>query len=196
MPINQKNFPILILLTGGEFFGLSFPLPILFGTGLGIVRPETWTLQRPSRGTITHTAGSAFLDDFGSSVPVLTLAGNTGWQEPTALAGLVSLQLLEAMFQEYLLRRKRTAEAGQDPDTVHLFYFDALNLQAFLVYPHEFQANRQKNNPLLYFYNIRFSALRDLKYDLIYGQAPIPFFDPFPLLTQTQAAFEELQLAA
>lgn len=195
MPIDQKNLPILIILQGGEFFGTTIPLPFLFGTGIGVTRPDTWQLTRPSRGTVTHTAASAFLDDFGAGIPTLVIAGNTGWNKPAGIAGLVALQYLEVIFQEYLARRKRTAEAGLDPDLVHLFYLDALNLQAFLVYPHEFNIDRAKNNPLLFMYRIRFTVLHDLKYELLYGQAPIPFSDPLPLLTRVETTFGGLLAA-
>lgn len=192
MPINQKNLPIILILTGGEFFGITFPIPFVFGTGAGIVRPDTWKLKRPSRSTTTHTAASAFLDDFGPGVPTLVMAGSTGWSDPAELGGLVAIQLLEAFLLEYLNRRKRTAEAGGDPDTVHLLYLDALNLEAFLVYVADFQIDRSKNSPLLYFYTVQFTVLRDLKYEPLFGIADVPQSEPLGLLRSVKTNFAEL----
>lgn len=192
MPIIQKNLPIVFILQGGELFAEKIPIPILFGTGIGLVTPENWQLLRPSRGTITHTATAAFLDDFGPGVPMLLMSGTTGWSEPKEFGGIVGLQALEVMFQEYLNRRKRMAEAGLDPDLVHLLYLDALHVQALLVYPHEFQIDRTKNSPLLYFYHMRLSALRDLKYEALFGVAQTPLLHATELLQSAQSEFRRM----
>jgi hypothetical protein len=162
MPISQKNRPIILILQGGEFFSLGIiPVPFLFGSPGGIVRPENLQILRPARGTVVHTAGAAFLDDFGEGVGTIVMQGHTGWSEP-ALAGEVAFQQLRLMFQEYLARRKRTKLANLDPDGVRLIYLDSLNLEAFLVYPHEFSLKRSRTRPLLYMYHLRLSILRDL----------------------------------
>lgn len=188
MPISQRNLPIVIILQGGELFAEFFPLPFIFGPG-GIIRPEAWQLIRPSRGTVVHTAEDAFLEDYGPGVPTLLLSGHTGWDNPTGLAGIVAFQLLEAMFQEYLRRRKRNAAAGFDPDNVRLIYLDTLNIQAFLVYPQEFHAEKSKRNALLYYYRLRFTVLVDLKYEGLYGIADLPFANPVGLLNNVSAGF-------
>jgi hypothetical protein len=180
MPFPQKDLPILLDLQGGGFFSspLNFPLPLLFGSPAGIIRPENLTLTRPNRGTVIHSAENAWLDDFGRGVPILTFSGHTGWQEPSvALASIVAFKLFEALLVEYEERRKRTAAAGGDPDTVKLLYFDALNAQAFVLYPIEFTLNRTKSHPLLYFYQARFYVLFDLIYDSLYGYLPTDFLD-------------------
>ena len=168
MPINQTNLPILLVLQGGEFFAGQIPAPFLFGTAGGIVRPENLSLTRPSAGTVVHTAGhgSAFLDDFGPAPGSLTLQGSTGYDVPTGFAGLAAFKALELLLQEYLDRRKRTADAGIDPDTVNLFYFDILNAEAFLIYPATFTLDRNKRGPLMYFYRMQFHLLRDLLHDV------------------------------
>jgi hypothetical protein len=180
MPFPQKDLPILLDLQGGGFFSspLNFPLPLLFGTPVGIIRPENLTITRPDRGTVVHTAGNAWLDDFGRGVPTLTFSGHTGWQEPSvALASIVAFKLFEALLVEYEERRKRVAAKGGDPDVVKLLYFDALNAQAFVLYPIEFTLNRTKSHPLLYFYQARFYVLFDLIYDSLYGYLPTDFLD-------------------
>lgn len=192
MPINQKDLPIILILQGGEFFAGKLPLPFLFGSPGGIVRPRTWHLRRPSRGTVVGTVGASFLDDFGSGVPALMMEGSTGWNEPEGFAGIVAMQLLEVIVQEYLQRRKRTAEAGLDPNLVRLLYLDALNVEAFLVYPQEFNIDRTSSDPLLRFYQLRFTILRDLKYEALYGIANVPVSEPLKLLNTVRGQFAEL----
>lgn len=156
IPAIQKNVPIALVLFGG-----GIVTPFVWNTPLGGVRPEHIGLARPSRGTITHTAGAAFLDDFGEGVGQLVLSGHTGWiQDGTP--GFVKFKVLEAIFVEYLRRRKALAAAGQDPNDVKLWYLDVLNAEALSVYPHEFRLERTRSRPLLYLYHMRFAVLLDL----------------------------------
>jgi hypothetical protein len=162
MPLSQKELPITFLLRvqfGGIPIPIPIPTPVIFGFPSGIVRPEQLAIHRPARGTVTHTAGAAFLDDYG---PIITIRGHTGWANPEGLAGIASLKALEALFVAYLEIRRAIADAGNDPNIVELWFVDALNIEAFAVYPHEFILERQRSRPLLYFYRMRLSGLRDL----------------------------------
>src|SRR5262245_21925321 len=109
---NQKDLPLLWDLQGGfSLGGIPVPLPFIMGSPAGIVhRPDSLRLTRPSRGVVINTAESAFLDDYGRAVPLLTIHGNTGW-DLTPLSGVWAFKILEAMFTEYLERRKRLALA-------------------------------------------------------------------------------------
>ena len=170
MPLDQTTLPIILTLTGGEAFASSFPVPFLFGGPGGIVRPQSLSWQRPSRGTVIGTAiaGKPFLEDFGQGVPQLIVHGHTSWSQPGQRAGLPGLKALEVLFQEYLTRRQRTAAALGDPDSVKLTWIDVLDATAFSVYPIEFAADRSaKPNPLLYYYRMRFWVVRDLLADLV-----------------------------
>lgn len=178
MLLDQSSMPILFLLQGGlSIFG-PLPAPFLFGTAAGIVRPQQAQIIRPARGTITHTAKDAFLDDFGVGVPQLFLSGTTGYNEPEGFAGLPALVALRALFLEYLDRRQRTAEANLDPDSVVLLYIDTLNLEACRVYPHEFTWDKNATKPLLWDYRMRLSVLEDYLASLVFKQK-IPNILPF-----------------
>lgn len=162
MPLDQSDLPIILTVSGGSSFLGPLPIPFLFGGPGGIVRPESLSVPRPTRGSVIHTADSAFLDDFGPGVPQITMQGHTGWNNPTGFAGLPALKALEALFLEYLARRKRTADALGDPNDVTMGFFDVLNGQAFSVYPIEFSADRQaRRGALLYYYRMRFWVLKD-----------------------------------
>lgn len=162
MPLDQSDLPIILSVRGGSFFlGGLVPIPFLLGGPGGIVRPEALSITRPSRGSVVHTADSAFLDDFGHGVAQISLQGSTGYSE-SPLSGLPGIKALEALFNEYLARRQRTADAGGDPNSVVMDYLDVLNAQAFQVYPVEFAVDRRaKQGALLYYYRIRFWATRD-----------------------------------
>lgn len=185
MPLDQTDLPIIFALQGGSFFLGPIPAPVIFGTAAGLVRPERLDIDRPTRGLITHTAGTAFLDDFGEGVQELAFVGTTGYDNPTGWAGLASWKALEFLLIEYERRRERTAALLQDPNDVKLYYFDTLNLEAFSLYPRRFRMTRNKQRPLLYNYDLRFDVLADLLTDTLYtgGANLLTSFDVSSLLT-------------
>lgn len=162
MPIDQSDLPLIFALQGGASFLGPIPAPVVFGTAVGLVRPERLDLDRPTRGQIIHTADRAFLDDFGEGVQELVFMGTTGYDNPSGWAGLVSFKALELLFVEYERRRKRTADLLLDPDSVKLYYFDVLNLEALSLYPRRFRLTRSRQRPLLYQYDLRFDVVEDL----------------------------------
>jgi hypothetical protein len=161
---NQELRPIVFILIGG-----GIPIPIPFGVPfIGMVRPEHISYERRSRGQVIGTYDSAFLEDFGQGVTQITLSGSTGLNE-TILSGLPGMKLIEAVFIEYLERRKRISDSGGDPNVVTLLLIDTLNAEAFKVYPHEFVLEKTRQRPFLYFYRMRLSALQDALQDFVYG---------------------------
>jgi hypothetical protein len=163
-PLSQKYLPILFLLQGG-----GFTLPIPFGVPLGIIRPEHYSFSRTSRGTVTQTAGTAFLDDYGEGPGQLQIAGHTGWGAGYEPPGVFKLKALEAMFVEYEARRMRLRDRNADPNVVQLWMLDSLNLEALSLYPLEFSLDRTRAKPLLYYYRMRFVVIADLLTDAIGG---------------------------
>lgn len=162
--INQKDLPIVLTLFSNSVAGAlsvpgtAIPIVTVFGGPSGIVRPESISMARPARGTVSNTIGAAFLDDFGEGIGVVTLQGHTGWQT----GGLSAFSALKLTFTEYLARRKALREAGEDPNAIQLWYIDTLNLEAFSVYPVQFSLERTRNRSLLYFYRIQLLVLTDL----------------------------------
>lgn len=165
MPI-QEHLPIVFVLVGPSILK-GIPAPLVFGSPGMVIRPETWSLSRGVRSTITHTASNAFLDDFNMGVPILSLSGHTGFSEPSKLAGLPALKLLEALFILYEQSREQFASLNFDPNLIKIYYFDVLNLQALSISPQEFVVERMKSRSLLYFYRMRFAVLQDLGADAL-----------------------------
>lgn len=167
MAIIQENLPIVFILVGSPLLQ-GLPGPVVFGNPGMIIRPESLSISRPTRGTITHTAKSAFLDDFGMGIPILSLSGHTGYNEPLpGFAGLPALKVIESLFILYEQSREQLATINADPDLVKLYYFDVLNLQAFSLFPQELTVERMKTRSLLYFYRMRFAVLQDLEADVL-----------------------------
>jgi hypothetical protein len=155
---DQKYRPIalLLMLNGFPVFAVLFNVP-----WLGTIRPEQIHLTRPARGTVTHTTGAAFIDDYGEGMGTLTIMGHTGWNAGL-LPGILKFKAIEQLFIQYLALRQTRAAGGLDPDAVQLWWLDTLDLEALAVYPHEFVLEKTKSRPLLYFYRMRFSVTEDL----------------------------------
>lgn len=164
-PGNQEGKPIVFVLWGG-----GIPLVVPFALPyVGIIRPQTIRVHRPTRGTTYQTATSAFVDHYGEGLPQLMVTGHTGWSQ-NPVSGLVGFKLIEALFVEWNRRLLRVP----DPTAVHLWYLDALLLEAFEVYLHDWQADKVAAQSQLYNYTLRASVLEDLLQDAIYG-----FIDDF-----------------
>ncbi len=158
MPLPQEFLPILLLLLGG-----GFPLPVPFNLA---IKPENIAIARPARASITHTAGTPFIDDYGQGVGVLTIQGHTGWNPElfAPLRGLPFFEMLQLCFTLFLNRRQALKQQNQDPEQVQLLYFDAMNVQAFAVFPQEFVLERTRTRPLLYLYRMRLAIVEDMLY--------------------------------
>lgn len=168
MPLDQSQLPIILLLQGGSFFLGPLPLPFIFGSGAGIVRPEVFDSSRQSRSTYTPTFGGGFVDSFGIAPGTITLSGTTGWNNPEGFAGVPALLALKSLFYEYHARRERTAKEGGDPNSVKLYYIDTLNMEACTVLQEEFTFRKSRQRPLLWDYRIRFRIIEDHVYSLVF----------------------------
>ena len=186
-PTTQEGKPIVFILWGG-----GIPLVVPFAIPyVGIIRPQSIRIHRPTRGTTYQTATSAFVDHYGEGLPQLMVTGHTGWKG-SAVSGIVGFKLIEALFVEWNRRLLRVA----DPTMVHLWYLDALMMEAFEVYLNDWQADKAAAQSQLYNYTLRASVTSDLLQDAIYG-----FLDDFlslagPLVDSAFSAVGDLFSAA
>lgn len=169
--VTQENRPLIFtLFTEVASWAALFnfpPLLVVLGGPGGVIHPEGYSYRRPSRGVVINTLDSAFLDDFGEGVGMISIEGHTGWGGGDT--GLLQFKNLELMFEEYHLRRDAIAnsDTGQDPSIIQLWLIDTLNLEASSIWPEEFIMSKSKSRPLLYQYSMRMVVLKDLLKDYV-----------------------------
>lgn len=124
------------------------------------IRPEDLTRTDTSRLTTTQTLGGAWADNFGPGIPVVQIAGHTGWGAGDRPDGLGEFQrLYETIFQEWHRQRADVLDAGLDPDLVRLIFADKLDDFTWVVAPQNFILKRNKSRPLLSQYQINLTWL-------------------------------------
>ncbi len=128
------------------------------------VRPEDLTRQDPSRVTVNQTLGGAWADGFGPGVPMITIAGHTGWRRDQAGEdGEGRFRALrDQVFDQWHKRRAAAIKAGRDPSGVKLVYSDALDSMACVVAPMNFVLRRSRQRPLLLQYQIQMAVLGEV----------------------------------
>lgn len=139
-----------------------------------LARPEDLTYTHPTRATVIQTLGGAWVDDFGEGLTDIVINGHTGWRYAPDIEGAGDSQdglqrmrdLRYYPFEAYHQARMEAAQAGISPDSIQLFFADALNQAAYLVYPLTLQVRKHKSRPLLYQYQLRLIGLMKINSDL------------------------------
>lgn len=132
-----------------------------------VIRPEDLTRTDTSRLTTSQTLGGAWADNFGPGIPVIQIAGHTGWGAGDRPDGLLQFQgLYDNIFVEWHKQRAEVLDAGLDPDLVKLIFADKLDDFTWVVAPQNFILKRNKSRPLLSQYQIN---LTWLSYDVADG---------------------------
>jgi hypothetical protein len=130
-----------------------------------LIRPEELSLTDPSRLTVQQTLGGAWADNFGTGIQSITIAGNTGWQLNELDSQEISLgvtrfdDLYETAYLAWHRFREEAINAGKDPATVKLIFFDELDEICAEVAPVSFILRRHKTRPLLQMYTIQLTVL-------------------------------------
>jgi len=148
--------PIAFVLQNGGSIGAPVTLK---------VRPEDLTRTEPSRINVTQTLGrdvSGWVDNFGQSLPSVTISGHTGWRTSAGSGedGAEAFERLnELVVHEYHAAKQAAIDAGIDPATVKLLFVDMLDNFAWNVAPMQFTLRRSKSRPLLFQYSIQMQAI-------------------------------------
>lgn len=124
------------------------------------LRPEDFSRSDPSRMTVHHTLGGAWVDNFGPGLAAITLSGHTGWRGGSDGDGESRWRALrDTVFNGWHQRRKAAVAAGKDPSGIKLIYADALSDFAVEVAPLSITLRRSRSRPLLIQYSISMAAV-------------------------------------
>jgi hypothetical protein len=127
-----------------------------------VIRPEDLTRTDTSRLNTVQTLGGAWIDNFGPGIPVVQLAGHTGWGAGDRPDGLAEFQKLhDAVFKQWHALRAEAVKSGLDPDKVKLIFADGLDDFTWVVAPQNFILKRNRSRPLLAQYQINLSWVSD-----------------------------------
>jgi hypothetical protein len=136
------------------------------------INPEEFTQSEPSRITVTQTKGGAFVDHFGTGLKTISLRGITGYHHRsvggTKISGHDHFLILRQLIRDW-------EDAAKDnPEENHLYFFNWADEEYLAIVVTNFQLLRSVTRPLLYQYNIQFTAIRDVANPLTYFN----FLDP------------------
>ena len=123
------------------------------------LRPEDLQWTEPSRISVNNTLGDAWIDAFGPAVGKIVISGTTGWGSKLAFAGEEAFkELYQASYKGW-----HDAVAGsKDPESVSMFFVDALDSRMAQVVPDTFVMKRNKSRPLLIQYNISYTIVKSM----------------------------------
>lgn len=126
------------------------------------LRPEDVTASEVSRLTVQQTLGGAWADSFDKGITSINLSGHHGWHGGILLSGEDLFRAMRATcWQGWHDGRKAAIQAGQDPNTVQLFYTDNLDDITAIVAPSHFTLRRSRSSPLLMRYQVQLLVLGD-----------------------------------
>jgi len=150
-PPSQRNRPI--------GFTLEDNGSIVASVTLGL-RPEDMTRTDQMRTTVHHTLGGAFVDSFGQGLPVINVAGHTGWRGGADGNGEARWAMLrDQVWNRWASLRKQAVREGRDPSTIKLIYSDALSDFVVEVAPMTLTLRRSKSRPLLIQYQLNMTVV-------------------------------------
>jgi len=114
------------------------------------VKPEVYSQEETTLSNVVQTKGGAFIETFGAGIMNINIKGSTGYGKG---AGYQNFKDLQDLFRSYL---KDTTRGTQ------LQFHNLTDGDAYVVHtdPSGFRYLRSKNNPLLYYYDIKLIALR------------------------------------
>lgn len=125
------------------------------GTSYGFnINPEEYTIDEPSRSTVTQTKSGAFVDDFGAGLQAVYMKGQTGFG---GTSGIKKFKELRKFIRGYW-SAITPGQTVKDELIWHNFTDD----ESWIVHtdPTAFRLLRSTTNPLLYYYEIRLVCLR------------------------------------
>lgn len=143
------------------FRGAGVPLPFLFP-----LPPQRVRVSHPSRTAIHETLEDNFLDDFSgrrSIVSQVTLEGTFGYHARlggfgTRMYGGLHLLEFEKAYETYNALSRQTKKSLQ----ASVQYICIPRLYLWRINIDDFSYNQSKEDPLLYYYTLRFRRLEDL----------------------------------
>jgi len=128
-----------------------------------IIRPEEFSLNNPSRLTVTQTLDGAWADSFGPGIPKIILNGHTGWRGNDNIDGAAIFEeLKKTIFDRWHEARAGYIFLNRDPNLIELIYSDFLNEYSAVVVPNHFHLKRHRTKPLLMSYNIDMEVMNPL----------------------------------
>lgn len=121
------------------------------------LNPETYSQQEDGRVTVTQTKGGAFVEAFGAAIVEIQMSGTTGYKNGTGNA--------ENGYQRFKALRdiiKSTYDNIKDGSEIkdYLEFYNYTDNEYYYTYPDKFKLLRNKQNPLLYKYDIHLYCIR------------------------------------
>lgn len=121
--------------------------------------PEEFSQAETNRVSVTQTKGGAWVDEFGSGLPTISMKGSTGFKggrtDPTV--GFRRFKLLRDVIRTSM----DGLQPGQQITSEHeLIFHNYTDGEHWVVTPKVFTLMRSVSRPLLYLYDIQLYCIR------------------------------------
>lgn len=123
------------------------------------VNPEEFSQTEANRVTVTQTKGGAYVDEFGSGLPTISMKGTTGFKMGTSDPTLGYKRF--KMLRDKMRTIMDGVQPGQDISTdKELVFHNYTDGEHWVVVPKVFTLLRSVSRPLLYLYDIQLVCIR------------------------------------
>jgi hypothetical protein len=122
-----------------------------------LLNPESYTQQENGRVSLTQTKGGAFLEAFGAGIIEISMSGTTGYKN-----GTNNTESGYKKFKELRDLIKSVYNSVKDGSEIKnlLEFYNYTDNEYYYTYPDKFKLLRNKQNPLLYRYEIHLYCIR------------------------------------
>lgn len=125
------------------------------------LNPDEYSVSEPNRLTVTQTLGGAWVDSFGAGLKEITLKGTTGLNNAKGnnLTGINKFKELRELIRDVYSTENNLRDVRELTPMSLYNYTDG---DYFKVLPTTFNLSRNKNNPLLFMYDIKLVVMGNL----------------------------------
>lgn len=122
-----------------------------------LLNPQNLSQTETSKSSVTQTLGGAYVVDFGSGLPVVTISGTTGYRQRYNADGELRDGYEEFMHFRNQVHRKFVET--NDPN-YQMFWYNWEDEEYWCIQPSTFRLQRSVSEPLLYRYDFSFTCLK------------------------------------
>ena len=125
------------------------------------INPSSYTQTENGRVNVTQTKGGAFVETFGSSIPEISFSGSTGFKNGTSNSesGYKKFKELRDLVRSVY---DNITDGSKVSDSNLLYFYNYTDNEYWKCVPDKFELSRNKENPLLYKYEIHLYCIREI----------------------------------
>ena len=124
-----------------------------------LINPEEMTMSEPAKVTVTETLGGGYITDFGSAFKTVSITGITGYRARQNADG----ETRDGYTEFVHLRNEVYRKFLDTTDTKYeMYWYNWEDEEYYRIQPTSFRLMRNKNEPILYRYEMQFTCIETL----------------------------------